>query len=751
MTGVLTRARIRVEGTVQGVGFRPFVYRIASEEGLGGYVLNDVSGVVLEVEGDHGAVQRFTDRLRGDAPPLAAIERVRSERLAPIGERSFRILESRRSGRADPAITPDSAVCAECLVEVRDPRNRRHRYPFINCTNCGPRFTIVRSVPYDRPRTTMAGFRMCPDCQREYDDPADRRFHAQPNACPRCGPRAWLHGVETSDPIRLLAQMLRDGAIAAVKGIGGFHLVCDARDTAAVRELRARKHREDKPFALMVADRAAAAAHIELDDRGIEALSSAARPIVIARRRRCGSVADAVAPDCSELGVMLPYTPLHHLVLDDFAGPLVMTSANVSDEPIAFENDDALERLAAIADVFLLHDRDIHTRADDSVLRGGTLIRRARGYVPGRLELPIAAPRPLLACGSRQKNTFAVARDSHVWVSQHIGDLAHHAALDAFQRGVVHFERLFRVAPEVIAHDLHPDYRSTAFAMEREGVELIGVQHHHAHLGACLAEHGIVTPAVAAIFDGTGYGLDGTVWGGELLVGDLVAFERVGRLWPVALPGGERAVREPWRMACSWLAAAVGESAAPTAALARLVDGRWWGSVMRLAGSGLNSPPTSSIGRLFDAVAALCGLRAAVTFEGQAAILLESRADASERGAYPLPLIRADGLLTLDARDTIRAVVADLAREVPVSRVAARFHNGLAASAAAACISIALERGIDVVVLSGGSFQNRLLLTEVGTHLRHAGLRVLVPKRLPPNDGGVSFGQAAIAAARMAA
>ena len=749
------RTRARVEGTVQGVGFRPFVYRLAHELGLTGHVLNDERGVLLEVEGEPSAIERFMVRLSGDAPPLAVIESVRAHAVAPTGEAAFRILESTRAGTPDAPVTPDSATCDDCLAELLDPADRRHRYPFINCTNCGPRFTIVRDVPYDRAQTTMAPFAMCEACAREYHDPADRRFHAQPNACPRCGPRVWLHGIECAEAIAELADRLRAGAIAAIKGIGGFHLACDAANERAVAALRARKHREDKPFALMVPCVAAARRLVELDAVSERQLRSPARPIVLAARLPVMAVAPSVAPRSPELGVMLPYSPLHHLLLSDFGGPLVMTSGNLSDEPIAFKDEDALRRLAPIADAFLLHDREIHARTDDSVVRAGAIVRRSRGYVPARIGLPVPARRPLLACGAEQKNTFCLARERHAWVSHHIGDLGYYPALTAFRDGIKHFERLFAVEPELVAHDLHPDYGATRYAVERAGVELIGVQHHHAHLAACLAEHGLTGPVIGAIFDGTGYGLDGTIWGGELLVGDLEGFSREGHLWPVRLPGGERAVREPWRMACAWLLATGMREPPPP--LARLVEESAWTAVARLAagaasgGSGSGAAPiTSSAGRLFDAVAALCGIRPTVNYEGQAAVELEASADVHEHGSYPLPVVTSARPLLLDARETIRAVVGDLERAVPVPLIAARFHNGLAAATVAACVELAGGHRLSTVVLSGGSFQNRLLSERISAGLRGAGLRVLTAERLPSNDGGISYGQAAVAAARTA-
>ncbi|MDQ6750354.1 MAG: carbamoyltransferase HypF [Actinomycetota bacterium] len=754
------RVRARVEGTVQGVGFRPFVYRLASELDLAGFVLNDTRGVLLEVEGADSAVERFLERLVAEPPPLARIERVRPEELAAEGAPGFEIVHSDATGEASAPVSPDSATCADCLAELRDPADRRHRYPFINCTNCGPRFTIVRGVPYDRPLTTMAGFELCERCRAEYEDPLDRRFHAQPNACPDCGPTARLIDsggtvleAAGGDAVRGAAEALVSGRIVAVKGLGGYHLACRADDETAVAALRARKHREDKPFALMAPDLEFARGLVDLTDGEVAVLTGPERPIVVARGREDARVADAVAPRSHDLGVMLPYTPLHHLLLADAGTTLVMTSANLSDEPIAYRDDDARSRLGAIADLFLLHDRPIHMRTDDSVVRAASagrgepmLLRRSRGYVPAHIGLPVAASRPSLACGAELKSTFCLAKGERAWVGHHIGDLQNFETLQSFAEGIAHFEALFAVAPEVVAHDLHPDYLSTRYALEREGVDHVGVQHHHAHLAACLAEHGETGPAVGAIYDGTGYGLDGTVWGGELLVGGLDGFERAGSLRPVRLPGGDRAVREPWRMACAWLADALGEELpARPAALAEAVDELRWRQIASLAHSGLAAPVTTSAGRLFDAVAALCGIRAVVNYEGQAAIELEAAADPLERGAYPIALVEATDRLILDPREAVAGVAREVAAGEPVAAIAARFHHGMADATARACAELAESRGLDTVVLSGGVFQNRLLLERTTTRLEEASLRVLRPVRLPANDGGIAYGQAAVA------
>jgi hydrogenase maturation protein HypF len=757
----MSAARVRVEGTVQGVGFRPYVYRLAHELGLAGFVRNDPHGVVLEVEGADRAVEELLARLGAEAPPLAVLERVVAERIDPTGAGEFRIVRSAAGGAAGALITPDTATCEDCLRELFDPRDRRFRYPFINCTNCGPRFTIVRGVPYDRPLTTMAGFEMCPACRAEYEDPVDRRFHAQPNACPDCGPRLTLLGprrrrlADADAALRGAVATLRGGGVLAVKGVGGFHLACSAADEIAVAGLRARKHREDKPFALMAVDATDADRLVELTAAERALLHSRERPIVIARRRDGAPVAEAVAPRTRELGVMLPYSPLHHLLSRDVGETLVMTSGNLSDEPIAYRDDDALERLAGLADAFLLHDRPIETRVDDSVVRAterrtpAVFIRRSRGYAPAPIGLPLAASRPLLACGAELKSTFCVAKGARAWVSHHIGDLANYETLRSFSDGVEHFQRLFDVVPEAIVHDLHPEYLSTKYALERDAAQTIAVQHHHAHLAACLAEHGERGPAVGAIYDGTGYGADGTIWGGELLIGDLARFERAGHLWPVRLPGGERAVREPWRMACAWQLEALGPDAPVPVAIDLEVEQRAWRAVSELSRSGLASPITTSVGRLFDAVAALCGLRLRVNYEGQAAVELEAASDPRERDSYPLPLSSQGSRVVLDARETVRAAVGDLRAGVSAGQIAARFHNALASATSAACARLALQHGIHLVVLSGGVFQNRLLLTRVSTHLRRAGLRVLVPERLPPGDGGIAFGQAAVAAARL--
>jgi hydrogenase maturation protein HypF len=754
---MLTRTRVRVEGIVQGVGFRPFVHALAGRLGLAGLVGNDAGGVFVEVEGSAETVERFLEALAAEAPPLAVIERVTATPLEPTGVAGFAIAPSLAGGDRQTLVSPDTATCADCLRELADPADRRYRYPFINCTNCGPRFTIVRDVPYDRPATTMAAFELCADCAREYGDPADRRFHAQPVCCPACGPSLALLDRRAvpadGDPLAGAAARLRDGAVVAVKGLGGYHLAADAGSEPAVAALRARKHREDKPFAVMVADLEAARRLCEVGPAEEAMLASSRRPIVLLRRRAEGAaVAAPVAPGNRSLGVMLPYTPLHHLLLAEVGRPIVLTSGNVSDEPIAYQDAEALERLGGIADWFLVHDRPIHVRADDSVVRtfGGRELplRRSRGFAPQPLALPWPFPRHVLACGAELKSTFCLAKGGHAFLSHHIGDLENYETYRSFTEGVAHFRRLFDVDPEVVAHDLHPEYLSTKYALELDGVELEGVQHHHAHVAACLADNGEAGPVIGVAFDGLGFGTDGTIWGGELLVADLRGFRRAGHLEQVPMPGGAAAIREPWRMAAAWLDAALeGVTPERLAVVDRNRDR--WEQVVALGRSGMAAPVTSSAGRLFDAVAAILGVRDTVNYEGQAAVELEQLADPGESAAYPARVAEADDEpLRLGGADLVRAVVDDLSAGVAPALIAARFHNGLAAATVAACDTLREQTGLGTVALSGGVFQNMLLLERTVADLEARRFRVLTHSRVPPNDAGISLGQAAIAGAR---
>jgi hydrogenase maturation protein HypF len=712
----LERREFRVTGTVQGVGFRPFVYGLARRFELAGFVLNDGRGVWIEVEGDAGSLDAFAAALTHEAPGLARIESVRTRVLAARGEREFVIAASAATGSA-ALIPPDVATCDDCLAELHDPGDRRYRYPFTNCTQCGPRFTIVRAVPYDRPNTTMAGFPLCDDCRREYEDPGDRRFHAEPIACPVCGP-------QLSMPLERAVALLGEGAIVAVKGLGGYHLACVAGDAEAVGRLRARKQRDQKPFAVMTREPEQL---VSLAEAERTLLRSPARPIVLASRRPGAAVADAVAPGTSWLGVMLPYTPLHHLLAAGVGAPLVMTSGNRSDEPIAVSDDDARDRLGEIADAFLGHNRPIHRRCEDSVVRAGFPIRRSRGYAPGSLPLPVAARRPIVAVGAELKSTFCVARERAAFLSPHLGDLDTEAAYAAFRSDLELYLDMLGVTAEAIACDMHPDYLSTSWAYEH-AADPVEIQHHHAHAAACLAEHGELGPALAVVFDGTGYGPDGTLWGGELLRCDLREFERVGHLEPVPLPGGAAAIHEPWRTAAASLERA-----------GRPVPFSGWPALRPVL--AVNAPLSSGMGRLFDAAAAVLGVRDRVTYEGQAAIELEQLAGDEVAAPYPCGLDAG----VIAGADLIGAVHDDLAAGRPRAQIAAAFHEGVAAAAAAACAAAA-EPGL--VVLSGGTFQNVRLLGSARRRLEELGFRVLTHARVPPNDGGISYGQVAVAAAR---
>ena len=783
------RARLRVTGTVQGVGFRPFVYRHARALGLAGFVRNDSAGVLIEVEGGDDQVAELIRLLHDSPPPLARVAGVTSQQIAALGGGgAFTIEASDHGGAEAAAVSVDTATCAECLAEVDDPADRRHRYPFTNCTNCGPRYTIVLGVPYDRPATTMAGFAMCTACQAEYDDPADRRFHAQPNACSVCGPRlAWRDPsgailAEGGAALDLTVAALRAGSVVAVKGLGGYHLAADATSEAAVAELRRRKARDDKPFAVMAADLEDAGRLVVLDELARLALTLPRRPIVLAPRQPDTVVVDAVAPGLPELGVFLPYSALHQLLLSDLGRPLVMTSGNLSDDPIAHADDDAVARLGPMVDGLLTNDRAIHIRCDDSVVRslpGRTqVLRRSRGYAPEPMRLPVPTPRHILAVGAELKNTVAVARDGVVVASHHIGDLGHLATYRSFLQALDHLPRLYGVRPEVVAYDLHPEYLSTKVALEL-GLPTVGVQHHHAHVASCLVEHGRVAPVLGIAFDGTGYGPDGTLWGGELLVADLGGYERVGHLRSIPMPGGVAAIREPWRMALAWLAAAEGIDVAISDRLVpAALDPAHRAAMADLVSRGAG-PVTTSMGRLFDAAAALLGVRSRVTYEAQAAIELEALAGTVPRlhapryegtvvvdpggvaagvGAAidaqgpaagsslaPRPA-KVGGLAQLDPRPLIGRLRAERDAGVPLALIAAGFHEAVGRAVADLAVDLAARTALDTVVLTGGVFQNARLTEVVAGELAAAGLRVLLHANLPCGDGGISVGQAAIAA-----
>jgi len=754
------RVRISVRGVVQGVGFRPFVYQLANRLKLSGWVRNTSEDVQVEVQGSPKAVRQFLRSLRDESPPRATIEDIAVTRLAASSRSAgFEIRNSLAQKGKYQLVSPDIATCDSCLAEILSPDDRRYHYPFTNCTNCGPRFTIIEDIPYDRPSTTMRDFTMCPDCQREYDDPLNRRFHAQPNACPACGPRLELldaagKPVATGDVIADTARLLREGRVVVVKGLGGFLLACDATNDAAVSLLRDRKKRTAKPFAIMVTSLDEVRQHCLVNEAEAKLLASPAAPIVLLPWRKESTVVKAVAPALRHLGVMLPYTPLHHLLMREGGRPLVMTSGNLSEEPIAKDNEEALVRLAGIADYFLVHNRDIYSRYDDSVAiveRGvPQLVRRARGYAPYPVRLPFKS-RPVLACGAEEKSTFCLTRDEYAFVSQHIGDLENLETLEHFSETVALYKRLFRVEPELVAHDLHPDYLSTQFAREMIGetsARLVPVQHHHAHIASGMADNGLDAPVIGVAFDGTGYGTDGHIWGGEFLVADYRAFRRAGQLEYLPLPGGAQAIKRPYRTAIGYLLALLGETALNAdLPMLRQAGEAEIGVIRQQIAKGLNSPLTSSCGRLFDAVAALIGVRGEISYDAQAAVELEAvAADApDESGLYPFSMQETGGLRIIKVADLFAALLVDLRSRVPPRLMAARFHNTVARMIAETCRGLAAEAGLKRVVLSGGVFQNRLLLRKTVPMLEAAGLIVYTHRQVPTNDGGVSLGQAVIA------
>lgn len=791
--GELRGARIHITGIVQGVGFRPFVYGLARRYQLNGWVRNTSAGVDIEVDGEQDVLDAFVKALQDEAPPLSRIDELSASFRASNGFRSFDILHSEVLAGAFQPISPDVSICPDCLRELFDPSDHRYRYPFINCTNCGPRFTIIKDIPYDRPKTTMAPFAMCSDCEEEYSNPLDRRFHAQPVACPVCGPQVWLEErenrqtrklTENDDAIWRTRTLLANGKILAIKGLGGFHLACDATNPEAVSELRRRKLRVDKPFALMMPDLETIERHCYVNAAERELLLSGARPIVLLQRKPESPIARECAPGQDTLGVMLPYTPLHYLLFaessqspgSDFQfPPLVMTSGNLSEEPIATDNGEARERLTSLADAFLMHDRDIHIRCDDSVVRvisdqpalskvegipvtgtghplAGTgwlqvtyPLRRSRGYSPFPVKLPFDAP-PLLAVGPELKNTFCITNKDYAFLSHHIGDMENYETLQSFEQGVEHFERLFRVKPEAIAYDLHPDYLSTRYALqraERDDVKTVAAQHHHAHIAACMAENRLdgSQPVIGLAFDGTGYGGDGAIWGGEVLVADYKSCERAYHLEYFPLPGGDAAIKKPartalallWSLGLDWdnRLAPVHEFCAEDRTLLRLQLER-----------KINAPMTSSMGRLFDAVAALAGVRQSVNYEAQAAIEFEALADPAEAGVYPFEREQSE----IRVRSVVEALIADVLAGVPVPLISARFHNGLAQMTLETCQHLRVTRRIGQVALSGGVWQNITLLRQTLSLLQAGGFQVYIHHQVPANDGGLSLGQAVIAA-----
>ncbi len=753
MQSETVRAAIEIGGIVQGVGFRPFVYRLALRLGLSGWVRNTGQGVLIEVEGEAPQLDEFRRAVRDEAPPLAVICQLRAQPVPATGGKGFAILESARSA-AGGEVSPDCDVCDDCLAELFDPDNRRYGYPFINCTNCGPRYSIITGIPYDRPATTMAGFAMCDDCLAEYHDPGNRRFHAQPNACPVCGPRLTLlepGGAKVSgDSLKQTLEALSQGKIVAVKGVGGYHLAVDATNQAALERLRQSKRRDEKPFAMLAADLNMVSRHAHCSELEKRLLLGVERPIVLMKKLAGTSVSDLVAPGNGWFGFMLPGNPLQHLLARSFDAPLVMTSGNLSDEPIAYRDAEALEMLSGIADLFLTHDREIHTRTDDSVLRlyrGEPLfLRRSRGYVPRAVQLPTEQP-SVLAVGGELKATLCLTRGDRAFMSQHIGDLKNAATLASLEQSASDLQRLLEITPALVAHDLHPDYLSTGYAAAL-GLPAVGVQHHHGHMASCMAENGLEGDVIGVILDGTGYGTDGTIWGGEFLVGGYRAFRRRGHFAQMRMPGGDAAVKEPYRMALSALYSLHGDrlfdQPLPVVAEVAQADRQLF---LKMLEKGINSPLTSSCGRLFDAVSALIGVRRRISYEGQAAIELEALAEqGGEVAPYPYRVQEEWGQV-LDFAPAVAAICADLDGGRSRADIARAFHRSVARGVLEVCRRLKQETGYVRVVLSGGVFQNRLLTEEVADLLVDEGFQVYCHRLVPPNDGGLALGQAAIAGA----
>jgi len=781
----LKSASISVRGIVQGVGFRPFVYGLAVKHNLKGWVYNTSEDVRIEVEGEAEAIKQFERELETKAPPLARIENVTIEYHPPRGYKSFEIRQSQTLEGKYQLISPDVATCQACLGELLNPEDRRYRYPFTNCTNCGPRFTIIEDMPYDRPQTTMRYFQMCPQCQAEYDNPLDRRFHAQPNACPKCGPQVELvdnrgNLVTQSNPIAAASHLLKEGKVVAIKGLGGFLLACDATNDTVVKTLRQRKKRPSKPFAIMVATVEEAKRHCYVSPEEENLLTSPQSPIVLMRWRENSFVSREVAPNLRFLGIMLPYTPLHHILLRDTGRPLVMTSGNLSEEPIARDNDEALKRLSGIADYFLIHNRDIYSRYDDSVtiVERGTsqLIRRARSYAPYPIRLSFEA-KQVLGCGAEEKNTFCLTKDNYAFLSQHIGDMENMETLEHFDSTISLYKRLFHIEPEIIAHDLHPDYLATKYAQElgESGMKLIPVQHHHAHIASCLADNGLESPVIGVAFDGTGMGADGNIWGGEFLVADYHNFHRAGHLEYLPLPGGAAAIKRPYRTAIGYILTLLGEDAlnAVITSEAKQSQLASMGQVTqfevevikRQIEGKINSPLSSSMGRLFDAISALLGIRGEIDYEGQAAVELEMaalasvitrpvRSEASEleeaishvQESYPYRIVEDQGIRIVRLKDLLSAVIEDLHQGISKGRISVKFHNTVAQMINEMCRLIADETPmVSGVALSGGVFQNRLLLRKTVSLLESSGFQVFTHRQVPCNDGGISLGQVVIA------
>ncbi len=748
---------ISVKGVVQGVGFRPFIYQLATKYNLRGWVCNTSEDVKIEVEGEAKDIERFLLGLQEQAPPLSHIEDITVTQGLPTNYEKFEIRHSIAEEGKYQLVSPDIATCLECLQEIFDRGDRRYRYPFTNCTNCGPRFTIIADIPYDRPNTTMHRFQMCPECQREYDDPLDRRFHAQPNACPKCGPQLELvdargNPIASDDVINKTSQLLRQGAIIAVKGLGGFLLACDATKQEVVNRLRQRKNRPAKPLAIMVSSLDEVKRHCYVNNEEEKLLTSPGSPIILMRWKANSTITPAVAPGLKYLGVMLPYTPLHHILLRETGLPLVMTSGNLSEEPIAKDNDEAIRRLAGIADYFLMHNRDIYARYDDSVTiveRGvPQFVRRARGYAPYPVHLTYKSQQ-ILGCGAEEKNTFCLTRDNFAFLSQHIGDMENLETMEHYTNTIALYKKLFRIEPKIIAHDLHPEYLATKYARElaaKEGTKLVPVQHHHAHVASCMADNSLEAPVIGVAFDGTGYGSDENIWGGEFMVADYQQFTRMAHLEYLPLPGGALAIKKPYRTAIGYLLS-LGIDLNKNLAFIENIDPVEIDIIKSQLERKINTPLTSSCGRLFDAVSALIGVRSVIEYEAQAAIDMEMLAydEAGENGHYPFTLVEPDGVTLIKLQDLFSAIINDLKGNIPTARVAARFHNTAAQIIVKLCQIISAKTGLTQVAVSGGVFQNRLLLRKAIALLESGGFEVYTHRQVPCNDGGISLGQVVIA------
>lgn len=757
---MVKRVKGAIQGIVQGVGFRPFIYQLAHRFHLAGYVINTSQGVTLEVEGPEIRITSFFNAIVTENPPLAQISALDQIEIPVLGEGSFEIRESKSGLSRSALISPDVSICPDCLAELRDPNDRRYRYPFINCTNCGPRYTIIQDIPYDRPSTTMRKFEMCPTCRREYEDPSNRRFHAQPNACWKCGPQTALHDrngslLACADPVQEAIRLLQDGAILAVKGLGGFHLAVDATNHQAVVRLRKRKHREEKPLAVMVPDLQAARDTTQVSPEEAAILTSRQRPIVILRKRHSHGLSPQVAPRNRYFGIMLPYTPLHYLLMDAPFKALVMTSGNMTEEPINIDNSSAFLNLKGIADCFLVHSRDIYLRSDDSIVRVinrvSRQIRRSRGYVPTPIFLPESFPSlpPVLAVGGELKNTVCLTKENRVFLSQHVGDMENLETYEFFTLTISHLQRILEIEPAVIAHDVHPDYLSSRFARKQSHVTRIAVQHHHAHIVGCMAEYGIAGPVIGLAMDGTGLGTDGHIWGGDIILADLVSFQRKAHLDYIPLPGGDAAAKFPWRMALVYLHKSYDDALFDLdIPFVQHLDKTQAAIVVRMARQGVNSPLTSSCGRLFDAVSSLIGLRDKNVYEGQAPIELEMCQRQGEKRHYPYRIEKGENHHHLLTADLIRSIVEDLEKGTCKGTISARFHNTIIQMLRETCHVIREETGIEEVAMSGGSFQNATLLSSLTKLLEQDGFRVYSHRLVPTNDGGLALGQAVCAGLR---